>query len=492
MEHTTKINTNTEEYAVAYMRYSSNNQDENSIAYQTARITSYCCVRGINIVKMYTDRAKTGTTDRREAFQQMIQDAHNNPVWKKILVFSFSRYFRNDSEALKYRNMLNDLGIEVISVTQEFGNTPEGHLMESLTYAIDAYQSNINALHTHSGMTTKATKSLHCGGKPPLGYDIGADKKLVINPYEADIVSQIFDMYENDMSYERMADYCNSKGYRTKAGAPFTKHSFNSLLQNEKYIGIYTWNKSSKKKSNGKRNSHSYKPISEQVRNDGGCPAIISKEQFDRVQKKLKGRSKGIATSKSRHHYMLSGLKKMKCAECGSYMQGTVSYSHGKAYTTYFCPQHKQKTCSTKEIRTEYVDKMVAGAIVKDLYNREDIKEISSLMKYSEDCQALKFRLRGIQSEIRNITSAIKKHFSPELTEELQVLAKEKKEVETEIEKKQNANIGIDENNRRIICNKFGRHLMKSDDPEIKEYICFMIHEILIDNLGVKVTVNEF
>ena len=33
---------------------------------------------------------------------------------------------------------------------------------------------------------------------------------------------------------------------------------------------------------------------------------------------------------------------------------------------------------------------------------------------------------------------------------------------------------------------------MESDEPEIKEYICCMIHEILIDNLGVRVTVNEF
>ena len=492
MNHTTKIGTDTEEYAVAYMRYSSNNQDENSISYQTNRITSYCCVKGIKIVKMYIDRAKTGTTDKREAFQQMIQDAHNKPVWNKVLVFSFSRFFRNDSKALKYRNMLNDLGIEVISVTQEFGNSPEGHLMESLTYAIDAYQSNINALHTHSGMTTVASNALHCGGTPPLGYDVGADRKLVINRYEADIVSQIFDMYENNISYTRMAEICNSKGYKTKAGNPFSKHSFIGILQNEKYIGTYTWNKTSKKKTNGKRNSHSHKPLEEQVRKEEGCPAIISKEQFERVQTKMKSRSKGEGSSKSRHHYMLSGLKKMKCAECGSYMIGTVSYSHGKAYTTYFCPKHKEKTCPTKEIQTEGVDKFVAKALVIDLYHRNDLSEISKIMGHDEDCQGLKDRLKGNIKATRNIIKAVKTEYSPQLLEELKSLSAEKAWLENEISKKVQKNIGITEANKKKLCNKFGKLIMESDEPAVKNYLRNSIHEILISNEGVTVALNEY
>lgn len=485
-------NTIKEEFAVAYMRYSSNNQDENSIAYQTARITSYCCVRGISLVKMYTDRAKTGTTDKREAFQQMIQDAHNKPTWTKILVFSFSRFFRNDSEALKYKNMLNDLGIEVISVTQEFGNSPEGRLMESLTYAIDAYQSNINALHTHSGMTTIASQALHCGGIPPLGFDVGANRKLVINQYEADIVSQIFDMYENDISYTRMAEICNSKGYKTKAGNPFTKHSFINILKNEKYIGIYFWNKTAKKKANGKRNSHAHKPIEEQTREIGGCPAIISEVQFLRVQEKMKSRSKGEGSSKSRQHYMLSGLKIMKCAECGSYMIGTVSYSRDNKYTTYFCPKHKEKTCPTKEIQTKGVDKFVTKALVSDLYHRNDLSEISKIMGHDEDCRGLKDRLKGNAKATRNIMKAVKAEYSPQLLEELKSLSAEKTWLEKEISKKTQSGISITNDNKKNICKKFGTLLMKSDEPSVKNYLRNSIHEILISNDGITVTLNEY
>lgn len=66
-------------YAVAYMRFSSDNQNENSIEYQRAKIKAYCYQKGICLLHEYIDRAKTATTDRREAFQRMIQDAQNHP-----------------------------------------------------------------------------------------------------------------------------------------------------------------------------------------------------------------------------------------------------------------------------------------------------------------------------------------------------------------------------------------------------------------------------
>lgn len=62
------------ENAVVYARYSSHNQTEQSIEGQLAAANSYALAHDLNIIHEYCDRAKTGTNDNREEFQQMLSD----------------------------------------------------------------------------------------------------------------------------------------------------------------------------------------------------------------------------------------------------------------------------------------------------------------------------------------------------------------------------------------------------------------------------------
>ena len=62
------------EKAAVYARYSSHSQTEQSIEGQLAAAQKYAEEHDYMIVKTYCDRAKTGTNDNREAFQQMLKD----------------------------------------------------------------------------------------------------------------------------------------------------------------------------------------------------------------------------------------------------------------------------------------------------------------------------------------------------------------------------------------------------------------------------------
>ncbi len=64
--------------AAAYARYSSDNQREESIEAQLRAIKEYREKNNIQLVKIYTDEAKSATTDDRPAFLQMIKPAHLN------------------------------------------------------------------------------------------------------------------------------------------------------------------------------------------------------------------------------------------------------------------------------------------------------------------------------------------------------------------------------------------------------------------------------
>ena len=476
--------------AVAYMRYSSDNQNESSIEYQRATIEKYCNMKDIELVEEYVDMAYTGTNMKRPDFQRMMKDAKRHPDWTMVLVFDMSRFSRHVQQALNCKAQLNDRGIQLVSVTQEFGDTKEGFLLEGMTHLLNDYYSRNNGDVTHASLMVRANKTIHCGGVPPLGYNLTADGLLVINEEEAETVRKIYDMYEKDYSYTRMAKILNDAGIKTKAGKTFTKNSFNSLLNQEKYRGVYRWNRARGKSSEDTHNSHAEKPLEKQVRIEGGCPRIISDEQFFRVQKKMKSRVNGVATSKSSRNYMLGSLKILKCAHCGSYMVGTARTSHGREYATYSCPKHKAKECPTKEIRTEYVDKMVTALLAKDLYNRVDLKQISSLMKYTKEGKRLLNKRRGVEKAIDNVLKSIEGSASELLLQRLNSLEKEKAALDRAVAASKQDIEGITEANRKAICRKLREYLLEAETPDVKEYLAGVLEEVVVSNDDVIIRVK--
>lgn len=148
------------------------------------------------------------------------------------------------------------------------------------------YYSKNLAREVMKGMKETAYQCRHTGGIASLGYDVGEDKRYIINEQEAKCVRLIFG-----------------------------RNSLHSILTNEKYTGVYVYNKSAKKDAFGRRNNHSFKDPEEEIRIDGGMQAIISKEDFQKASEIINRRKKRPGANKAKENYLLSGL--MKCGECG-------------------------------------------------------------------------------------------------------------------------------------------------------------------------------
>lgn len=356
---------------------------------------------------------------------------------------------------------------------------------------LNEYYSRNNGKVTHEAMKAKAMEAKHCGGKPPLGYDLDVNKNLIINQSEAEAVKLIFKMVEQNYSYNQIADFLNKKGYRTKTGSAFKKTSIVPILQQEKYTGMYIWNRVKQKNSKGERNSHAEKPMEEQIHIKGGCPVIIPKEQFERVQNMMVSRANGRAVSKSRHHYMLSGIKVLKCAECGSYMIGAVRNSHGRKCIVYYCPQHKVKECSVREIATKNLDMMVAKKLANDFVRRSDLQEIFKRIELNDTAQELRNRLLGKEKEIANLVKTATQCTDKIVIEKLKMLSEEKKVIEAEIDQQEKNIASILNSDAVSIGKKLAKMLVESDDPDVRTYLSQNIEEILIDNENIKITLVE-
>ena len=181
-----------ENVGVIYTRFSSHNQREESNEAQIRACYGYAKQNGINILKIYSDSAKSATTADREQFLQMIEDSKEG-LFQILLIHKFDRFARNKYDSVIFKKKLKDNGVRLISITEQFGDSPEAIMMESVIEGMAHYFSLNLAREVMKGMKESAYKCTHLGGPSPLGYDVEKEtKKYIINEAEASIIRTIF------------------------------------------------------------------------------------------------------------------------------------------------------------------------------------------------------------------------------------------------------------------------------------------------------------
>lgn len=390
--------------AAAYARYSSDNQQHESIEAQIAAIRNYCQQNNFDLTKIYADEAISGKTDQRAAFLQMIGDAKTG-LFDVVIVHKLDRFARNRYDSAIYKRELKNNGIGVHSVLEKLDDSPESILLESLYEGMAEYYSANLSREVRVKSLVHAKSARHMGGIPPLGYDLTPDKSYKINQVEAKAVRLIFDLYCKGYGYGSIADHLNADGFKTKRGRPFNKGSITDILINEKYIGRYVYNKRLSKTSGNRK----YKPDDEIVRIDGALPPIISTDQWNKVQEKMNSNKTGPRMTASRI-YFLTG--KMECGHCGSPFIGGSWYltrSRENIYQ-YVCSGKDRKSgCKNKNIRADVIEKYVIEKIKIDILSDTAIdrllSEIDGIISSQTDINAAERRellkKRGeIQSKI--------------------------------------------------------------------------------------------
>ena len=103
--------------AVAYARFSSENQRDESIDAQIRAIREYAEKSDIEIVKIFTDRAKSATSANRPEFQNMIKfcEADNTGI-SMVIVHKLDRFSRDKYDSAMYNQKIKLKGIRVVSV----------------------------------------------------------------------------------------------------------------------------------------------------------------------------------------------------------------------------------------------------------------------------------------------------------------------------------------------------------------------------------------
>lgn len=361
---------------VVYARYSSHNQNEQSIEGQLEVCRAYAKQNNYNIIKEYIDRATTGTNDNRPQFLQMIEDS-SEKNFEGVLVYKLDRFARNRIDSAIYRDKLKNNNVKLFSAMENIADNPESIILESVLEGMNEYFSVELGQKIKRGMKINADNCYYNGGSVPLGYKlievdsiitdangkIVKKKKFAINEETAPIVKKIFEMYTKGTLVADIIKYLNDKGIKTGLGNAFNKNSLRKMLLNKKYIGIYT-----------------YKDIEV----EDGVPRIIDDDTFNKVQDIMLKNKKAPARARAKTDYLLT--TKLFCGHCKEMMTGYSGTSKtGKLHNYYKCNKSKEKLCDKKAIQKDYIEDIVVEQ-ARSILTSENIKKIAeTVVKLSKN-----------------------------------------------------------------------------------------------------------
>lgn len=450
--------------ACLYVRYSSNNQTEQSIEGQIRVCREFCTRHDIRIVEVYADRATSASKDieKRVQFLKMIKDSEKH-TFDAVIVYKLDRFSRSRYDSANYKYRLKKNGVQVISATENISDDPEGIILESVLEGMAEFYSAELSQKINRGLRESAYKHNSIGGSIPLGYK-SVGKKLVVDEETAPIVREAFEMYAEGHTVAHICRTFNAKGYKSSKGEPFGKSSFSKIFRNEKYIGVYQF--------------HDY-------RAENVIPPIIDKKLFEQVQARLSKVGHTPGTYKARRVYLLSG--KLFCGHCGCKMNANSNGNAGYAYYECYGKKNLHKNCHKRNLRKDFIEEVVARDALS-LLTDERIEEIATIavttnvreVETETHIPVLRDKLHETKLSLANLTKAIESGLAPEtLVKRMVELEKDKKVIESELRKEEKGVVYLDKEQVIFWLNQF-----KDGDIEDEDF-----RRLLIDLFVNSVTV---
>lgn len=418
--------------AVIYARYSSDNQREESIEGQMRDCMQYAEYNDMQVVGSYIDRALSAKTDNRPNFQKMIKDSAKR-LFDVIIVWKLDRFARNRFDSAYYKNVLKKNGVRVVSAKESISEGAEGIILESVLEGYAEYYSVELAEKVTRGMTDNALKAMSNGGITPLGYYLDDEQRLQIDESKAPFVREIFQRYADGEMIKTIIADMNARGVgmtvrmKKKPGKkPYTKplgyNNVRRMLSNRKYIGEYRL---------------------KDIVIEGAIPAIIDKDLFEKVQKRIEVNTRAPALHKAEDEYLLT--THLFCGKCKAMMIGdSGTGKKGTVYHYYKCANAKKThSCDKKTVNKDFIENAVIKAVMEKIMDDELMEQLSYKlydlqMQESFLLPALQAQLADVESGIENMLNAIQQGIVLDSTKKrLSDLENRKKELEIEIVQEQ-------------------------------------------------------
>ena len=374
----------------------------------------------------YKDDGKSGSNFDRAEFQRMMKDIEAGKV-NCVIVKDQSRFGRDYIDVGKYKEKIfPKLGVRFITINEGYDSL-SATSSDDLAFTINSfvYDFYIRDISTkiRTNLTAKKQNGEYAGAFVAYGYVKDSDdkSKLVVDPFAANVVRDIFRWKIEGLSPQNIAVRLNELGipspaeykrlsgsnyktsFQTSSKAIWSHVSVRRILKNEIYLGVMI---------QGKRTTPNYKTKtvvtkaeSEWLRVEGTHEAIISVRDFELVQELLRDDTHCRAGDVTVPVY----AGRIYCGDCGAAaVRKTASYA-GKRYVYYVCNanKHDKTVCSRHSIREDVLDQVIYQTVRHQI---DLLLDVDKALRQFENLSWEKHKLKQLDASIEIQEEVVRKN----------------------------------------------------------------------------------
>ena len=308
-----------------YIRVSTQKQGQNGVSLQEQRtaIERYAQQNSLTLSQWFEERA-TAAKGGRPIFTQMLRLLKAGKA-DGVVMHKIDRSARNLRDWTELGDLI-DSGVEVRFATESLDLLTRGGRLSADIQAVVAadYIRNLRE-EAKKGFYGRLAQGVY-PLPAPIGYrDEGAGKPKTLDPDQAHIVRELFNLYASGRYTTRsLVPEAARIGLRTRSGRPLFRNGITKLLKNPFYIGMIRI----------RRTGETFR---------GAHEPLISRALFERAQMIMEGRT--VAKVQS-HDFLFRRM--FQCALCNRTLTGELQ----KGHVYYRC----HGTCQGISLREELAD----------------------------------------------------------------------------------------------------------------------------------------
>lgn len=422
-----------------YARYSSDRQNENSVADQVALCSRHAETRGWEVARVFSDAAISGSSMANRPGLIDALAAAERGEFEILLAEDEDRIARDLEHQAHVFNRLVAAGARLWTISS--GQVEIMHVAFKGAMAQD-FIRNLSA-KTKRGMHANAEKGLATGSRL-FGYTTAPGGSQEIVETEAAVIRRIFAAYVAGDTARQIAMALNAEGVPGPRGGLWNQSSIsgsvqraNGILNTDLYAGVKVWNRMDvrKDRTTGKR-TPKMRPPSEWKRTPVPDLRIIDEATWLATRAR-KARNAAQPTAVRRRPGIFSGL--LKCGLCG----GTYTAYTGERL---ICATHREKgTCANgRTPKRAEVEARVLTTLRDQLLSPEAVAPY--VRAYHQAAKArqkdqraqrdpLERRLAEVGRGVDRIVSAIERGATtPTMEARMMALEQERKDITTALE----------------------------------------------------------
>jgi site-specific DNA recombinase len=364
--------------AVIYVRVSTDGQerDGTSLESQEAACVAFAHAAGWHVVARLRDTASGHTLDR-PGMDQIRQLLRQGTV-DVLLAYAVDRLSRNQNHIGVLFDEVQQAGARLECVTEKFEDTPEGRFILAARAFIAEIERAKIIERTTRGKTARARsgKLPQATGKGIYGYRYNpATGRRELDPFQSDVVRQIFTRYLEFRSFSAVSQALNQAGIPAFSGGRWYPLTVRGILTNETYTGRTIFRRTQRvavrNPATGRRSRRRVaRPAEDWIEIPDASPRVVDQQVWERVQliiadpERLRRRPQG-------RFYLLS--TRARCALCGSAMVGQTLTVKGTPFRYYRCrhvyDKNTSRTCSARYVRGPELEQAVWDEVRRVLAN---------------------------------------------------------------------------------------------------------------------------